>query len=133
MKKTYQGGCHCGAVRFEATLDLAAGTSRCNCSICAKGRFWKAIVGKDEFRLLQGADALAEYKFGNHVIAHRFCTICGIKPFGRGEHEQLGGEFFGVNIACLDASDDELAAARVTYENGRENDWSNPPRVTAYL
>jgi hypothetical protein len=42
MIKIYQGSCHGGAVRFECELDLAEGTSKCNCSICTKARFWKA-------------------------------------------------------------------------------------------
>ncbi len=35
MGQTHQGGCHCGAVRFEVTADIAEVTD-CNCSICAK-------------------------------------------------------------------------------------------------
>jgi hypothetical protein len=97
MDKTYQGSCHCGAVRFECELDLAQGTSKCNCSICAKGRFSKAIAkGEHALRLLAGKDMLSEYTFGRDVIRHYFCSRCGIKTFGREPHEALGGTFYGV-------------------------------------
>ena len=44
MKKTYHGSCHCGQVKFEVDLDLAAGTHKCNCRICSKHRLWQAMV-----------------------------------------------------------------------------------------
>lgn len=131
--KTYHGSCHCGAVRFECELDLDQGTSRCNCSVCAKGRFWKAIVMAKAFRLRQGADVLSDYHFGRHAIHHLFCRQCGVKPFGRANMAELGGEFYAVNLACLDASDEELANAPVRYENGRSNDWQSAPAETRHL
>jgi hypothetical protein len=134
MKKTYQGGCHCGAVRFECELDVDAGSSRCNCSICAKGRFWKAIAKADAFRLLKGGDALIAYGFGRGVIHHHFCRTCGIKPFGRGDMEAMGGVFYGVNLACLDEPAPEtFAAGAIHYEDGRHDDWSRAPAETRHL
>lgn len=134
MKKTYHGSCHCGAVRFAADLDLNERTSRCNCSVCTKARFWKSVIPAGDFRLLSGEDALSEYRFGSNSIAHFFCRTCGIKPFGRGYLEELGGTFYAVNVACLDdASPEELASAPVAYEDGRHDAWDRPPVETAYL
>jgi hypothetical protein len=133
VKKTYTGSCHCGAVRFACDLDLAAGTSRCNCSICAKGRFWKAVVPADAFRLTQGENALSDYTFGSRSIHHFFCKRCGIKPFGRGHVDEMG-DFVAVNVACLDdTTDEELAQAPVQYEDGRSSQWESPPRETRHL
>jgi len=37
MLKTYDGGCHCGLVRFRIQVDLADTViGECNCSICTK-------------------------------------------------------------------------------------------------
>jgi hypothetical protein len=133
MKRTYNGGCHCGDVRFECELDLADGTTRCNCSMCTKGRFWKAIVRAGDFRLLQGERSLSDYQFGSHSIHHRFCRRCGIKPFGQGHMEELGGDFYAVNVACLDIGDEEMAQAPVRYEDGRHDRWESTPAETRHL
>ncbi len=134
MKTTYQGGCHCGALRFECEIDLAQGTSKCNCSICAKTRFWKAIVRADAFRLLQGEEALSDYQFGSDSIHHLFCSRCGVKTFGRGRMDELGGTFYAVNVACLEnATTKELAEAPVRYEDGRNNRWELTPAETRHL
>lgn len=141
MQKTHQGSCHCGAVRFECDVDLAtAETSRCNCSICRKQRFWKTLVPEGAFRLKEGQDSLTEYMFGGRHIHHFFCKTCGTKPFGRVYldltmgGQALKGEFYAINVAALDdASDAELAAAQLVYQNGRENDWMSAPAITQHL
>ena len=133
MKKTYHGSCHCGAVRFECDLDLSQGTSKCNCSICSKGRFWKAIVKTGCFRLKQGAEALSDYQFGRNMIHHHFCTRCGIKPFGHANMPELG-EFYAINLACLDdAGAGELGEAPIQYEDGAHDRWQSSPAETRHL
>ena len=130
---TYHGSCHCGAVRFEADFDLAAGTVRCNCSICMKKRWWGAMVEPAHFRLLAGEEALDEYTFGRHVEKHRFCRHCGVQPFVLGL-SPARGEFVAVNVGALDdVPDGELAAAPVRYLDGRHDEWTTPPAVTAHL
>ncbi|QND52424.1 GFA family protein [Phyllobacterium sp. 628] len=134
MKKTYHGSCHCQSVRFECDIDLQNGTSKCNCSSCSKGRFWKAFVGRDAMRIVAGADNLAEYRFGSKTIAHFFCKTCGVKPFGRGEMEAMGGVFYAVNLVCLDdLTTEELLAAPVDYQDGLHNQWEQTPSETRHL
>lgn len=99
-----------------------------------QARYWKAIVKADAFRLLQGAEALADYRFASGTIHHRFCSRCGVKTFGRGDMEALGGEFYAVNVACLnDATTEELASAAVRYEDGRNDNWGSPPAEIRHL
>jgi hypothetical protein len=131
MKTTYQGGCHCGAVRFEAALDIADGSSRCNCSYCSKLRLWKADAAPHEMRLHRGAEMLTEYRFGSRAVLHQFCKACGVKLFGR--FEASGQPRVVVSIPALDAPDQELAEAQITYQDGRHDRFDRGPAEIRYL
>jgi hypothetical protein len=101
MEKTYEGGCHCGRVRFRVTTDLAQ-VSDCNCSICTKKGFLHRIVDPSQFELLQGAADLTTYSFNTGVARHTFCRTCGIHAF---YVPRSHPDMIDVNVRCLDGID----------------------------
>jgi hypothetical protein len=96
----YTGSCHCGAVKFEAEVDLAE-TMVCNCSHCQMKGFIMCFVDKDTFKILQGAENLTSYKFNKGAIDHTFCKTCGVEAFSQSEAYPK----MMVNVRCLDGVD----------------------------
>jgi hypothetical protein len=134
MLRTYSGTCHCGAVRYEADVDLSKGTTKCNCTFCLKARLWGAIIKPDAFRLLTGQAHLEDYHRPGGAVHHLFCRNCGVRSFERGHLDVLGGDYVTINVACLDEiQTSELTSAPVNYLDGRDDNWFSPPSEIRYL
>jgi hypothetical protein len=136
MLKTYTGSCHCGAVRFEADLDISAGTGKCNCTICRKMRLWSITALPEVFRLLAGEGDITDYRGrGNSVAHHTFCRHCGVRAFEWVDMPNMSGnKYYNVNVTCLDGVDiDELMRAPTTYYDGLHNNWDETPAETRHL
>lgn len=129
----WEGSCHCRAVAYRVLLDAQPTSYRCNCSICTKARTWFVPVAVADFTILRGEEALSTYTFGAGSIEHRFCTVCGVRTHGHGEAEELGGRYVSISVATLDLSPEQFAAIEVTYLNGRDDKFDEPPPVTSYL
>ncbi len=133
--KTYKGSCHCGAITYETDIDLAEGTSKCNCTYCRKARSWKASATPEHFRLRTGEDALVGYRTNEHVMMKYHCKTCGMRTHEHGTPEWLGGkELYGVYLCTIDNMDeDALANAPVKINDGLHNNWMKTPGETRNL
>ncbi len=96
-----KGGCHCGAVAWEAETDDDVVIDECNCSMCQMVGFLHLIVPKSKFRLLKGENQLTEYRFNTGVAKHYFCKICGVKSFYVPRSNPDG---YSLNLRCMDGS-----------------------------
>ena len=103
MSETITGGCHCGKVRWEAQAPMDT-VLECNCSHCARKGFVLTFLPREGFTLLSGEDALSEYKFNRHAIAHLFCATCGVQSHGLGTMPGAG-EMAAINLRCADNVD----------------------------
>jgi len=123
---THRGGCHCGAVAFEVDAPARLTAQECNCSICTMTGFLHLIVPASRFRLLRGADQLAEYTFNTGTARHLFCRHCGIKSFYVPRSNPDG---FSVNVRCLDPA--TLGHVQVEPFDGRN--WEQSAASLAHL
>lgn len=111
-----QGGCHCGAVRFDADVPQAVEILDCNCSICSMTGFLHLIVPHENFRLLSGTDTLSSYRFGTGAAEHLFCSVCGIKSFYQPRSHP---EAWSVNLNALD----DISALDVSRRSFDGRNW----------
>src|SRR5690606_28469846 len=115
MKQTYSGGCQCGAVKYDVSMELGD-VIACNCSRCGRLGSLLAFAPAADFTLKSGEGAMTEFQFNKHLIHHLFCKTCGIQSFSRGKGQD-GTEMVAINVRCLDGVDP--ANLNVVHYDGR--------------
>jgi hypothetical protein len=100
MQDVLAGGCHCGAVRFEARLVGGFDTvRRCTCSYCRMRGAVTVSAAMGGIRIVEGEQTLTSYRFGTQTAEHFFCSRCGIYT----HHQRRSDpDQYGVNVACFD-------------------------------
>ena len=112
IERIYQGGCHCGRIRFEVHGSLER-VFICNCSICSKKGYLHWLVPASSLRLLTPIEDVATYCFLTGTAKHHFCRTCGTSPF----HLPRGWPgFMDVNVRCLEGI--ESVRPQVEYFDG---------------
>ena len=113
--QNYEGGCHCGKVRYRASADIST-VMECNCSHCSKKGFLLAFTPIENFEVTAGEDALSEYSFNTGKIRHLFCSTCGVQAFARGEAPN-GAKMAALNVRCID--DVDVSALEIKPVDGK--------------
>jgi hypothetical protein len=135
-KKTYHRSCHCGAIALEAEIDFDEGTTRCNCSICTKSRFWFAILQAEDLKVEKGEDQLPDYSWippgkSESHLRYRFCKTCGVRTFAEGNRRA----FHAVAIAALDGieQDADQLVRSLKFNDARHDDLTHASADTRLL
>lgn len=137
--RLHHGSCHCQAVRYEARFDVAAGTNRCNCSICSKARAWFLFVKDGDFRLLAGEELLSSYEWippgqTEAGLTYRFCARCGIRVYATGDLAELGGRFHAIHVPTVDDIDrEELVDAPIRFIDNANDRPERAPADTRLM
>jgi hypothetical protein len=89
--RRYRGGCQCGCVVYEASLDLARAHD-------AAPSVWERRVRS--FKLVRGEDMLRGYQFSDAGVHHFYCDRCGARAFSHVSSPQCG-DFYSVDLKSL--------------------------------
>ena len=109
---TYQGSCHCGAVRFDVTADIDH-VRICDCSICRRRGGMLFRVAEDQLTLHTPLEEMALYQFHTRTAKDYFCKTCGVLPFRR---PRTAPDQWSINVRCL--PDIDLDTIRIERVHG---------------
>lgn len=82
---TYEGGCHCGSIRYQFTAPFNLENMpvrTCSCSFCIKsgGRYTAHPEGHLTVTIQAGAQT-TRYRFGHQTADFHICKTCGGNPY----------------------------------------------------
>lgn len=120
----YEGSCHCKSIKFQVEAPEDIDVEECNCSMCRMAGFLHLIVPQARFKLLQGEEAITTYRFNTGVAQHKFCKVCGIKPFYIPRSNPDGVD---INVRCLDTRPNSI---RIVQFDGRN--WESNAHTLAH-
>jgi len=115
----HQGGCLCGAVRYEVTGPLDV-VNYCHCTQCQKstGHFYaSSMPTTGELRLL-ASETLKWYR-SSSFAERGFCSTCGSQLFWR----RVGGAGFSFVVGSLDG-DPKLAGGHHIFVEAKKSYYS---------
>ena len=129
----YQGGCLCGAVRYEIHGDIR-NIVHCHCSLCRKaqgtGHATNGIVAASEFKLTTGTDRLTDYESPPGQTRY-FCATCGSPIYSRNVQrpDQVRVRIGGIES---DIAERPVAHTFTTSKANWEEICGDLPRYEAY-
>jgi len=134
----YEGGCHCGALRYEVDLDLDKGTLRCNCSLCRKARSWFAFAPAERFRMKSGEHDQILYRWTpagkpKPNLTYHICATCGVRTHANGQGFKSGQQIVGVQVSTLEGTDPQTLARGIRYVDGLHDQFDRTPENTEAL
>lgn len=99
-----EGGCACGAIRFETDADPIA-TGACHCTDCQKltggGPNYVALMPKGTVTITQGRPSLYRRTADSgDTVERAFCAACGTHLWGMPAH----APFMTVKVGAFDDS-----------------------------
>jgi len=106
MTNLFEGGCHCGAIRFRYHSPLALEdmpVRECGCSYCVKvrGRYTSHPKGRLEATVAKQT-TLSPYRFGTSTADFMVCARCGSAPFVT---SRIGDKLYAVlNVNAFDGN-----------------------------
>jgi hypothetical protein len=132
LQAPLQGGCLCGAVRFEITVPLLS-AGYCHCTHCQRrtgtGSSANGRVAREGFRLLRGVEELRSYQPPSGV-PKIFCARCGSALFSG---DPFSDAEVALRLGALDRDPGirpqyrQFLASAATWEPMPEDDLTRHP------